>query len=82
MSRQFIGALLQGGLTARHGFVCDGGMVRFAAGDHTVPVKSQVPPTHKTKYHVRNWPAYERALVWRGNVTPWLLFLAPWTMTS
>ena len=29
-------------------------------------------PKYKTKYHVGNWPAYERALVRRGDVTLWL----------
>ena len=28
--------------------------------------------THKTKYRVGNWPAYDRALVQRGDVTLWL----------
>ena len=27
---------------------------------------------YKTKYHVGNWPEYERALVQRGDVTVWL----------
>ena len=29
-------------------------------------------PPYKTKYRVRNWPEYERALVQRGDVTLWL----------
>ena len=29
-------------------------------------------PKYKTKYHVSNWPEYERALVGRGDVTLWL----------
>ena len=29
-------------------------------------MKSRVHPTYKTKYHVGNWPAYDRALVQRG----------------
>ena len=35
-------------------------------------MKSRVYPTYKTKYRVGNWPAYERALVQRGDVTLWL----------
>ena len=29
-------------------------------------------PTYKTKDHVGNWPAYDRALVQRGEITLWL----------
>ena len=29
-------------------------------------------PKYKTKYRVGNWPAYDRALVQRGDVTLWL----------
>ncbi len=32
-------------------------------------MKSRVHPKYKTKYHVGNWPEYERALVRRGDVT-------------
>jgi IS5 family transposase len=35
-------------------------------------MKSKVHPAYKTKYRVANWPAYERALVRRGDVTLWL----------
>ena len=35
-------------------------------------VKSKVHPKYKTKYHVGNWPEYERTLVRRGDVTLWL----------
>ena len=35
-------------------------------------MKSRVHPKYKTKYHVRNWASYERALVERGDVTVWL----------
>ena len=35
-------------------------------------MKSKVHPTYKTKYRVANWPAYNRALVRRGDVTVWL----------
>jgi len=35
-------------------------------------MKSKVHPRYKTKYRVANWPAYERALVQRGDVTLWL----------
>ena len=34
-------------------------------------MKSRVHPKYKTKYHVGNWPEYERALVQRGDVTVW-----------
>ena len=35
-------------------------------------MKSRVHPTYKTKYHVRNWASYDRALVRRGDITIWL----------
>ena len=35
-------------------------------------MKSRVHPKYKTKYHVGNWPEYERALIQRGDVTLWL----------
>ena len=35
-------------------------------------MKSKVHPKYKTRYHVRNWPEYERSLVRRGDVTLWL----------
>ena len=35
-------------------------------------MKSSVHPKYKTKYHVGNWPAYDRALVQRGDITVWL----------
>ena len=35
-------------------------------------MKSRVHPRYKTKYRVGNWPAYDRALVQRGDVTLWL----------
>jgi hypothetical protein len=35
-------------------------------------VKSRVHPNYKTKYRVGNWPAYDRALVQRGDITLWL----------
>ena len=34
-------------------------------------MKSKVHPTYKTKYRVANWPAYNRALVRRGDVRRW-----------
>ncbi|MFT7521915.1 MAG: hypothetical protein ACI9MC_004067, partial [Kiritimatiellia bacterium] len=34
--------------------------------------ESGVHPAYKTKYKVRNWPAYDRALVRRGDLTLWL----------
>ena len=44
-------------------------------------MKSKVHPTYKTKYRVANWPAYNRALVRRGDVTVWLSAeaIAAWT---
>ena len=35
-------------------------------------MKSRVYPKYKTTYRVENWPAYERALVQRGDVTLWI----------
>ena len=34
-------------------------------------MKSRVHPTYKTKYRVKNWASYDRALVRRGDVTVW-----------
>lgn len=34
--------------------------------------RSRVHPKYKTKYRVRNWPEYDRALVRRGDLTIWL----------
>ena len=44
-------------------------------------MKSKVHPTYKTKYRVTNWPAYNQALVRRGDVTVWLSSeaIAAWT---
>ena len=42
-------------------------------------MKSRVHPKYKTKYHVGNWPAHDRALVQRGDVTLWL---APEAITT
>ena len=44
-------------------------------------MKSKVHPTYKTKYRVANWPAYNQALVRRGEVTVWLSSeaIAAWT---
>ena len=43
-------------------------------------MKSRVHPKYKTKYRVRNWASYERALIGRGNITIWLsrTALAAW----
>ena len=48
---------------------------------HTTEMKSKVHPTYNTKYRVANWPAYNRALVRRGDVTVWLSSeaIAAWT---
>ena len=40
--------------------------------DETGGMKSRVHPKYKTKYRVRNWASYERALIGRGNMTIWL----------
>ena len=44
-------------------------------------MKSKVHPTYKTKYRVANWPAYNQALVRRGDVTMWVSSeaIAAWT---
>ena len=44
-------------------------------------MKSRVHPTYKTKYRVRNWASYERALIGRGNITIWVsrAAIAAWT---
>ena len=44
-------------------------------------MQSKVHPTYKTKYRVANWPAYNRVLVRRGDVTLWLSSeaIAAWT---
>ena len=44
-------------------------------------MKSKVHPTYKTKYRVANWPAYNRTLVRRGDVTVWVSSeaIAAWT---
>ena len=35
-------------------------------------MQSSVHSKYKTKYHVGNWPASDRALVQRGDITVWL----------
>ena len=35
-------------------------------------MKSRVHPKYKTKYRVKNWASYDRALVRRGDITIWL----------
>ena len=44
-------------------------------------MQSKVHPIYKTKYRVANWPAYNRALVRRGDVTVWVSSeaIAAWT---
>ena len=42
-----------------------------ARTDTTFGMKSRGHPKDKTRYHVGKWPAYERALVQRGDVTLW-----------
>ena len=47
-------------------------------------MKSRVHPTYKTKYRVKNWSSYDRALVRRGDITVWLSpeGIAAWTPAS
>ena len=47
-------------------------------------MKSRVHPKYKSKYRVKNWASYDRALVQRGNVTVWLSpeAIAAWKPTS
>ena len=58
-----------------------GGLLVTIRRSHTTGMKSKVHPTYKTKYRVANWPAYNRALVRRGDVTVWLSSeaIAAWT---
>jgi hypothetical protein len=35
-------------------------------------MQSRVHPKYKTQYRVGNWPAYDRVLVQRGDITMWL----------
>ena len=35
-------------------------------------MQSKVHPKYKTQYRVANWPAYNQALVRRGDVTVWV----------
>jgi hypothetical protein len=50
--------------------------VAFSEGgsgeDHTGRMKSRVHPTYNTKYRLRNWASYDRALVRRRDITAWL----------
>ena len=39
---------------------------------HDLGMNSRVHPKYKTKYRVKNWASYDRALVRRGDVTVWL----------
>ena len=51
---------------------------------HDLDVKSRVHPHYKTKYHVGNLPAHDRALVQRGDVTLWLApeAITTWTVAG
>lgn len=42
------------------------------ANGETEGMKSRVHPKYKTKYRVKNWAAYDSALVRRGDITIWL----------
>ena len=33
--------------------------------------RSRIHPKYKTRYRVRNWASYDRALVHRGDLTIW-----------
>jgi hypothetical protein len=48
---------------------------------HTTRMNSKVHARFKTTYHVASWPAYNEALVRRGDVTVWLApeAVAAWT---
>jgi hypothetical protein len=39
---------------------------------HGLGMNSRVHPKYKTKYRVRNWSEYDRALVQRGDITLWI----------
>ena len=39
---------------------------------HDLDMQSSVHPKYRTKYPVGNGPAYDRALVQRGDITVWL----------
>ena len=43
--------------------------------------RSKVHPNHKRRFRVKNWPAYDRALRGRGDITVWLTpaAIAAWT---
>ncbi len=34
--------------------------------------RSRIHPKYKTKYRVKRWPDYDRALVARGDLTLWI----------
>ena len=44
---------------------------RFETADPTERMKSRIHPKYKTKYRVKNWASYDRALVRRGDITIW-----------
>ncbi len=81
---------LRGALTARHhtairlllwGVVAQIKCEVERDPDETGGMQSRVHPKYKTKYRVRNWASYERALIGRGNITIWLsrAAIAAWT---
>ena len=55
------------------GSPCHAGISAFCWPDAMAePLKrARRQPTYKTAYRVRNWPAYDRALRNRGDVTLW-----------
>ena len=44
---------------------------RFEAADPTERMQPRVHPQYKTKYRVKHWASYDRALVRRGDITIW-----------
>ena len=44
----------------------------FTQADNHPPKAQKVPPTPKAKYHLTNWPDYNKALIQRGLITLWL----------
>ena len=57
---------------SRHTRWCTHTVRRFKAADQTERMKPRVHPKCKTKYRVKSWASYDRALVRRGDITIWL----------
>ena len=56
---------------SRHTRWCTNTVRRFEAADQTERMQSRIPPKYKTKYRVKNWASYDRALVRRGDIAAW-----------